>query len=77
MGLVPVQVSWFELREEREIEGDARRPDKSVELVEPPPGAARHAETALYPRDAGFDTGAEVAKLAIDPSALDHVFDAG
>src|SRR5580704_1808384 len=62
--------------EEREIEGDDRGPDISVEVVEPAPSAARQAEAALYPRDAGFDTGAEVAELAIDPTALDHVFDA-
>ena len=34
---------------------------------------ARQTIGALQARDASFDTGAEVAQLAIDPVALDHV----
>lgn len=36
-------------------------------------GAARQAVGAFEARDAGFDTGAEVAELPIDPLASDHV----
>ena len=37
--------------------------------------AARQTGGPLEARDGGSDAGAEVAELAIDPAAPDHVFD--
>ena len=45
-------------------------------MVEPAPNAARQTIAALQARDFGFDAGSEVAQLAIDPVAFDHVHDA-
>ena len=45
-------------------------------MVEPAPDAARQTIGALQTRDVGFDAGSEVAQLAVDPVALDHVLDA-
>ena len=45
-------------------------------MVEPAPDATRETKGALQARDVGFDAGPEVAQLAIDPVALDHVLDA-
>src|SRR5215831_13477591 len=61
--------------QQRHVVGDDRRPDIGLEVREPAPGAATQAEGSLQARDVGFDAGAEVAQLAIDPVALDHVFD--
>ena len=45
-------------------------------MVEPAPETACQAIGALQTRDVGFYAGSEVAQLAIDPVALDHVLDA-
>src|ERR1700722_17404990 len=45
-------------------------------MVEPAPDAPRQTKGAVQARDVGFDAGSEVAQLAIDPVALDHVHDA-
>src|ERR1700685_241528 len=45
-------------------------------MVEPAPDAARQTIGALQARDVGFDAGSEIAQLAINPVALDHVHDA-
>jgi len=45
-------------------------------VVEPAPDASGPSVGALQTRDVGFDAGSEVAQLAIDPVALDHVHDA-
>jgi hypothetical protein len=58
--------------QQRRVVGDDRRPDIGLEAA---PGAATQAEGSLQARDVGFGAGAEVAQLAIDPVALDHVFD--
>ncbi len=44
-------------------------------MIKAAPGAARQAVGALQAGDTGLDAGAEVAQLAIDPVAFDHVFD--
>src|SRR3954467_11304200 len=44
-------------------------------MIEPAPGAACQTVGSLEAGDPGLDPGAEVAQLAIDPAALDHVFD--
>src|SRR5438477_3479403 len=44
-------------------------------MIEPAPGAAGQTVGSLEARDPGLDPGAEVAQLAIDPAAFDHVFD--
>src|SRR6202040_1120923 len=46
-----------------------------LEMIEPAPGAARQTVGSIEAGDPGLDPGAEVAQLAIDPAALDHVFD--
>ena len=45
-------------------------------MVEPAPETASQTIGALQTRDVGFYAGSEVAQLAIDPVALDHVHDA-
>ena len=45
-------------------------------MVEAAPDAARQAIGALQARDVGFDASSEVAQLAVDPVALDHIQDA-
>src|SRR5215208_8186127 len=47
-----------------------------LEVVEPAPGAAGQAVGPLEAGDTRLDAGAEVAQLAIDPAAADHVFGA-
>src|SRR5438309_1329576 len=44
-------------------------------MIEPAPGAAGQTIGSLEAGDPGLDPGAKVAQLAIDPAALDHVFD--
>ena len=62
--------------QQRHVVDDDRRPDIGLEVREAAPGAAIQAEGSLQARDyLGFDAGAEVAQLAIDPVAPDHVFD--
>ena len=63
-------------RKESKIVGDGRGPDVGREVVEPAPDASRQTIGALQTRDVGFYPGSEVAQLAIDPVALDHVDDA-
>src|SRR5215212_2798707 len=53
-----------------------RRPDIGLEVVEPAPGAAGQPVGPLEAGDAGLDPGPEVAQPAIDPAAVDHIFDA-
>src|SRR6202023_3764055 len=55
--------------------GDHGRADVGLEVREAPPWGARKAIGALEAGDASLDAGAEVAQLAIDPVALDHVLD--
>ena len=45
-------------------------------MVEPAPETTRQTVGALQARDVGLDAGPEVAQLAIDPVAFDHVRDA-
>jgi hypothetical protein len=45
-------------------------------VVESAPETARETKGALQTRDVGFYAGPEVAQLAVDPVALDHVHDA-
>src|SRR4051812_43951606 len=66
---------WSEANEDNEVVGHDRGPDVSLEVVEPAPGAAGQAVGPLEAGDAGLDAGPEVAQLAIDPVAADHVFD--
>src|SRR3954452_21872767 len=61
--------------EESEIIGHDRRPDVSLEVVEPAPRAAGQAVGPLEAGNARLDPGAEVAQLAIQPPAADHVLD--
>src|SRR3954466_10646097 len=68
--------AWSQANEDNEVVGHHRGPDIGLEVVEPAPGAAGKAVGPLEAGDAGLDAGAEVAQLAIDPAAADHVFDA-
>jgi hypothetical protein len=61
--------------DEGEIIGHDRGPDVGLEVVEPAPGAAGQTISPLQAGDTGLDAGTEIAELAIDPAALDHVFD--
>ena len=45
-------------------------------MVEATPETTGQAIGALQARDVGFDAGSEVAQLAIDPVAFDHIHDA-
>src|SRR5271166_5265576 len=65
----------FEAGEQHQVVGHYRRPDVGFEVVEPAPGATCETVAALEAGDAGLDPGTEVAQPAIDPAALDHVFD--
>src|SRR5690348_7944197 len=65
-----------EARKESKIVCDGRGPDVGGEVVEPAPETARQSIGALQTRDVGFYAGPEVAQLAVDPVALDHVHDA-
>src|SRR4051794_10273661 len=68
--------AWSQANESNEVVGHHRGPDIGLEVVEPAPGAAGQAVGPLEAGDAGLDPGPEVAQLAIDPAAADHVFDA-
>src|SRR5205823_14239861 len=52
-----------------------RGPDVGLEMIEPAPGTACQAVGSLEAGNPGLDPGAEIAQLAINPAALDHVFD--
>src|SRR3954449_7110060 len=65
--------AWSQANENNEVVGHDRGPDIGLEVVEPAPGAAGQAVGPLEAGDAGLDPGAEVAQLAIDPAAADHV----
>ena len=65
----------FETGEQHQVVRDHRGPDVGLEVIEPAPSAAGQTIGALQAGDPGLDPGAEVAQLAIDPAALDHVFD--
>src|SRR5215213_7827104 len=69
-------LGWSEANEDNKVVGHHRGPDIGLEVVEPAPGAAGQAVGPLEAGNAGLDAGAEVAQLAIDPAAADHVFDA-
>src|SRR3954462_10197588 len=69
-------LGWSEANEESEVVAHDRGPDVTLKVVEPAPGATGQAVGPLEAGDAGLDPGAEVAQLAIDPAAADHVFDA-
>lgn len=60
--------AWFQAGEEDEVVGHDRGPAVSFAAQ----GATRQAVGAFAARDASFDTGAEVAELAIDPLASDQ-----
>src|SRR3954447_24242119 len=68
--------AWSQANEDNEVVGHHRGPDIGLEVVEPAPGAAGQAVRPLEAGDTGLDAGPEVAQLAIDPAAADHVFDA-
>src|SRR5687768_13638097 len=68
--------AWSQANEDNEVVGHHRGPDIGLEVVEPAPGAARQAVGPLEAGDTGLDPGAEVAQLAIDPAAANHVFGA-
>src|SRR3954466_12913194 len=68
--------AWSQANQDSEVVGHHRGPDIGLEVVEPAPGAAGQAVGPLEAGDAGLDPGPEVAQLAIDPAAADHVFDA-
>src|SRR5258707_9434913 len=61
--------------QQRQVIGNYRRPDVSLEVLEAAPGGTSQAVGALETRDAGLDAGAEVSQPAVHPAALDHVFD--
>src|SRR4029453_8798241 len=67
--------AWSQANEDDEVVGHHRGPDIGLEVVEPAPGAAGQAVGPLEAGKAGLDPGPEVAQLAIDPAAADHVFD--
>src|SRR5215213_10041319 len=68
--------AWSQANEDNEVVGHRRGPDIGLEVVEPAPRAAGQAVGPLEAGNAGLDAGAEVAQLAIDPAAADHVFGA-
>src|SRR5271155_4728695 len=65
----------FEACQQHQVVGHHCGPDVGLEVIDPAPSAACHAIAALEAGDTGLDPSAEVAQLAIDPAALDHVFD--
>ncbi len=65
-----------ETSEEDEVVIDDRGPDVGLEVIKPAPDAARQAVGSLQARYPGFDASTEVAQLAINPLAFDHVLDA-
>src|SRR5207244_10462016 len=64
----------FEAGEQNQGVRHHRGPDVGLEVIEAAPGAAGQTVGSLEAGDPGLDPGAEVAQLAIDPAALDHVF---
>src|SRR4051794_21258363 len=68
--------AWSQANQDNEAVGHHRGPDVGLEVVEPGAGAGGQAVGPLEGGDAGLDPGPEVAQLAIDPAAADHVFDA-
>src|SRR3982751_3131833 len=68
--------AWSQPNEDNEVVGHHRGPDRGLEVVEPAPGAAGQPVGPLEAGDAGLDPGPEVAQLATNPAAADHVFDA-
>src|SRR5690242_14213807 len=68
--------AWSQANEDNEVVGHHRGPDIGLEVVEPAPSAARQAVGSLEAGDAGLDPSPEVAQLAIDPAAADHIFNA-
>src|SRR5438132_3009233 len=65
----------FETGEQHQVVRYHRGPDVGLEVIEPAPGTACQAVGSLEAGNPGLDPGAEVAQLAINPAALDHVFD--
>jgi hypothetical protein len=65
----------FEAGEQHQIVRHRRGPDVGLKVIQPAPSAACQTVGSLEAGDPGLDPGAEVAQLAIDPAALDHVFD--
>src|SRR5215207_6151301 len=68
--------AWSQANEDNKVVGHHRGPDIGLEVVEPAPGAAGQAVGPLEAGDTSLDPGPEVAQLAVDPAAADHVFDA-
>src|SRR3954466_16069575 len=68
--------AWSQTNKDNEVVGHHRGPDIGLEVGEPAPGAAGQAVGPLEAGDTRLDAGAEVAQLAIDPAAADHVFGA-
>src|SRR3954467_1826421 len=67
--------AWSQANENNEVVGHHRGPDIGLEVVEPAPGAAGQPVGPLEAGDAGLDPGPEVAQLATNPAAADHIFD--
>src|SRR5438552_2327502 len=65
----------FEAGEQHQVVRHHRGPEVGLEVIEAAPGAAGQTVGSLEAGDPGLDPGAEVAQLAIDPAALDYVFD--
>ena len=68
--------SGCQASEQGKVIGDHRRPDVSLEMLKPAPSATGEPVGALQAGYARLDAGAEVAELAVDPTALHHIFDA-
>src|SRR5215218_9661057 len=68
--------AWSQANEDNKVVGHHRGPDIGLEVVEPAPGAAGQAVGPLEAGDTSLDPGPEVAQLAVDPAAADHVFGA-
>src|SRR5215207_4041102 len=66
--------AWSQANEDNKVVGHHRGPDIGLEVVEPAPGAAGQAVGPLEAGDTSLDPGPEVAQLAVDPAAADHVF---
>src|SRR5690348_10923780 len=65
----------FEAGEPHQVVRHYRGPDVGLEVIEPAPGTACQAVGSLEAGNPGLDPGAEIAQLAINPAALDHVLD--
>src|SRR5215207_5577571 len=68
--------AWSQANEDNKVVGHHRGPDIGLEVVEPAPGAAGQAVGPLEAGDTSLAPGPEVAQLAVDPAAADHVFGA-